>query len=203
MQVEDCNTHECQETKKYSSWTPWLAVNASTQTATSGYTEKRFRFVCRAQTDDSSSIKVQLAKVEERYCKSDGSCLKGSSGSSPINVDSNVEGTWSEWTSWSPCNRECGGGTQHRVNNSNNKNMTEIQLNNSIKFYSTFFLDETMRIGILRRFVNTKPNVQPSLVSRQHYDTGAQSTAVVLLDRLDRVLGYVWNWRALENEGVP
>ncbi|XP_043266861.1 semaphorin-5A isoform X2 [Venturia canescens] len=114
-QVEECNTHPCTETKRFSGWTPWLAVNATLQSANSGYTEKRFRFTCRAQTDDPSSVRVQLAKEEERYCRNDGSCLRGNPNSNSMNSEVSPDGGWSEWSSWLPCNQICGGGSQERV----------------------------------------------------------------------------------------
>ncbi|XP_023288888.1 semaphorin-5A, partial [Orussus abietinus] len=114
FQIEDCNTHPCPETRKYSSWTPWLSVNATAEAGTIGYTEKRFRFSCRAQTEDSASVRIQLAKEEERYCRSDGSCLRGNANANG-NSDVNADGGWGEWSLWSPCNRACGGGSQHRV----------------------------------------------------------------------------------------
>ncbi|KAG7200791.1 hypothetical protein KM043_003165 [Ampulex compressa] len=119
FQVEECNSHQCTETKRYSGWTPWLAVNATSQSGSVGYVEKRFRFSCRAQTDDPSSVRVQLAKEEERYCRNDGSCLRGSSGQNG-HIDGAIEGGWSEWSSWRPCDRPCGGGAQHRVRQCDN-----------------------------------------------------------------------------------
>ncbi|RLU22473.1 hypothetical protein DMN91_004751 [Ooceraea biroi] len=112
FQVEECNTHECAETRRYSGWTPWLAVNASLQTGSVGYVEKRFRFSCRAQTDDPSSVRVQLAKEEERYCRNDGSCLRGKGDGYAESINENG---WGEWSSWGPCDRPCGRGTQHRM----------------------------------------------------------------------------------------
>ncbi|XP_076296045.1 semaphorin 5c isoform X1 [Lasioglossum baleicum] len=116
VQVEECNSHRCVETKRYSGWTPWLATNATAlQTGSNlGYVEKRFRFSCRAQTDDPSSVRVQLAKEEERYCKNDGSCTRGSLGQSGYG-DLATETGWSEWSSWRACDRPCGGGSQRRV----------------------------------------------------------------------------------------
>ncbi|XP_039315007.1 semaphorin-5B isoform X1 [Solenopsis invicta] len=111
QQIEECNAHECTETKRYSGWTPWLTVNASLQNGNTVYLEKRFRFSCRAQTDDPSSVRVQLAKEEERYCRNDGSCLRGKEAYAEfIN-----ENGWGEWSSWGICDRPCGRGSQHRV----------------------------------------------------------------------------------------
>ncbi|XP_020295155.1 semaphorin-5A isoform X2 [Pseudomyrmex gracilis] len=107
-QVEHCNVHPCPETKRYSGWTQWLAANSSWQ-SNGGYVEKRFRFSCRAQTNDPASVRVQLAKEEERYCRNDGSCLRGR------DAESTNESGWGEWSSWGPCDRPCGQGTQHRM----------------------------------------------------------------------------------------
>ncbi|XP_066596034.1 semaphorin 5c isoform X2 [Prorops nasuta] len=114
IQMEECNTHSCGETKRFSAWTPWLAVNATLQNGNLGYVEKRFRFSCRAQTDDPSSVRVQLAKEEERYCRNDGSCLRGGSNVNSF-LDSTTDNGWGEWTSWSPCDQPCGGGSQSRA----------------------------------------------------------------------------------------
>ncbi|XP_011154550.1 semaphorin-5B isoform X2 [Harpegnathos saltator] len=110
IQFEECNVN-CAETKRYSGWTPWLAMNASLQSGSVGYVEKRFRFSCRAQTNDPSSVRVQLAREEERYCRNDGSCLRGNAN---VNVYPELvnENGWGEW---STCDRPCGRGTQHRV----------------------------------------------------------------------------------------
>ncbi|CAD6215680.1 GSCOCG00000493001-RA-CDS [Cotesia congregata] len=110
FQIEDCNTHSCSETRRYS-WTPWLLINGS-QTSM-GVTEKRYKFSCRAQTDDPASVKVALAKEEERHCK-DGNCLKNSVFSPTNNNFDNTDG-WSEWSPWYACSRACNGGSQHRT----------------------------------------------------------------------------------------
>ncbi|XP_014488967.1 PREDICTED: semaphorin-5B isoform X2 [Dinoponera quadriceps] len=113
FQFEECNI-DCAETKRYSGWTPWLAVNASLQSGSAGYVEKRFRFSCRAQTNDPSSLRVQLAKEEERYCRNDGSCMRGNANANVYAEPTNENG-WGEWSAWGTCDRSCGRGTQHRV----------------------------------------------------------------------------------------
>ena len=89
-----------------------MAVNGTGQTKRLDYTEKRYRFSCRAQTSDSTSVRVHLAKEEERYCRNDGSC---SHAVGLTSVETSLEGGWSEWSSWFPCDRVCNGGSQYRV----------------------------------------------------------------------------------------
>ncbi|PSN40455.1 Semaphorin-5B, partial [Blattella germanica] len=105
MDYELCNTHACSEAKRLSSWTPWLAANATT--SSNGYTERRFRFSCRAPVADPAVIKLAQAKEEERFCHHDGNCLRTGRGE--------ADDVWSEWSNWSPCSVECGGGHQHRT----------------------------------------------------------------------------------------
>jgi chondroitin sulfate proteoglycan 4 len=74
LDYEQCNAHTCSDAKRLSSWTPWLPTNATASTA--GHTERRFRFSCRAAVADPALIKFGQAKEEERFCHSDGTCLR-------------------------------------------------------------------------------------------------------------------------------
>ncbi|XP_011301281.1 semaphorin-5A isoform X2 [Fopius arisanus] len=111
FQIEDCNTHLCPETKRYSSWTPWLPSTNVSGLQNGAYMEKRFKFSCKAHTEDPSSVRSQLVK-EERFCRDDGSCSRTNI---TLQSASEIEGTWSDWSPWYPCTKNCGGGSQHRV----------------------------------------------------------------------------------------
>lgn len=74
IEYETCNISPCQEVKKLSSWSSWLTVTNST--TRSGFTEKRFKFSCKAPVIDPNQIKIVVGKEEERFCYSDGSCTK-------------------------------------------------------------------------------------------------------------------------------
>lgn len=74
LDYEQCNIHACPDAKRLSSWTPWLATNATASAA--GHTERRFRFSCRAPVADPALIKLAQAKEEERFCHTDGNCLR-------------------------------------------------------------------------------------------------------------------------------
>lgn len=105
FQIEHCNSQPRIESRKFSSWTPWYtSTNISIQNI-SGYTEKRFRYICKAHTDDPSSIKVELAKEEERFCRNDGSCSRGNNvNKKNIDIPSCESLTgWDSWSKWSAC----------------------------------------------------------------------------------------------------
>ncbi|XP_046996594.1 semaphorin-5A [Schistocerca americana] len=105
LDFETCNMHACQDSKRFSTWTPWLPL--SSLAAETGYVERRFRFICKAPVSDPTHIKISQHKEEERFCHLNGSCYRTGRGES--------DDLWSEWSSWSPCSEECGGGQQHRT----------------------------------------------------------------------------------------
>ncbi|XP_037901105.1 semaphorin-5A isoform X2 [Glossina fuscipes] len=107
IDYEDCNMHSCPEIRKLSSWTPWLVHYNKSQDLEATdtiYTEKRFRFVCRAISPDPSSIHISLAKTENRICR-EGVCQRHND----INALEEIE-----HAEWGACNVSCGGGVQYR-----------------------------------------------------------------------------------------
>lgn len=96
-----CDLRPC-EVRKATAWTPWVQIPSNISDGS--YTEKRFRFLCKAPSPEQ--IKLSLSREEERYCTSKGSC-----SSSPP-----PEGAgWEEWGAWGACSAACGGGQQSRV----------------------------------------------------------------------------------------
>lgn len=108
LDYEPCNAHPCPESRKLSAWTPWLSeATPGPGNANWGgtWTEKRFRFACRAQTADASQIRVTQSKEEKRICSVNG-CKSDRVDSGDV---------WSDWSEWSACSVECGGGHQTRT----------------------------------------------------------------------------------------
>ncbi|XP_073996502.1 semaphorin 5c isoform X4 [Rhodnius prolixus] len=98
IEYQTCNSVSCIESKRVSPWTQW--------TPSGNGSEKRYRFACKAPSQDPSLIKVTLFRVDERHCTPEGIC-----------TTDRLEGdeAWSEWSAWSPCSAECGTGQQIRT----------------------------------------------------------------------------------------
>ncbi|KAL4716213.1 hypothetical protein ACJJTC_004707, partial [Scirpophaga incertulas] len=100
VERQTCDLRPC-ETRKATAWTPW--VHIPDNSSDGSYTEKRFKFLCKAQSLEQ--IKLSLAREEERYCDSSGRC-----SSTPP-----AEEGWEAWGAWGACSALCGGGQQERT----------------------------------------------------------------------------------------
>lgn len=110
LDYEPCNAIPCAEVRKLSEWTPWLSeATPGPGNANFGgtWTERRYRYSCKAQTPDPASIRVTQSKEEKRLC----SATSGCKSADRVNADE----VWSDWSEWSSCSAECGGGYQTRT----------------------------------------------------------------------------------------
>ena len=84
-------------------------MNGSTGSVGS-WQEKRFRFTYRVPGSSAAAVNTFAGKVssEDRFCRSEGQC-------SVTTVATSQEIQDDDWTEWSKCSRECGGGYQIRV----------------------------------------------------------------------------------------
>ncbi|XP_071451288.1 semaphorin 5c-like [Hetaerina americana] len=114
VEYEMCNVGvRCQEARRLSQWTPWLAVSGSSSAGNYSYPslehgggarlERRFRFTCRAPVPNSSLLRLMPAREDERICQPDGTCARGRLGEGLDGVRGNDDGGWGEWSPWSPC----------------------------------------------------------------------------------------------------
>lgn len=74
IDYEVCNSQPCAEVKKLGQWTPWLMESNTSKT--DEYTERRFRYMCKASVMDATSLKIVLSKEEKRTCQPNGSCQR-------------------------------------------------------------------------------------------------------------------------------
>ncbi|KAG7309284.1 hypothetical protein JYU34_005224 [Plutella xylostella] len=109
-----CDLRAC-ELKKAAAWTPWVAALGNSTDGS--YTEKRFKFLCRAATPEQ--IKLTIAKEEDRYCTAPGVCSSRPPASDkqprapcrrPPCTRPGTEDGWGPWSAWS----ECSGGERER-----------------------------------------------------------------------------------------
>nr|XP_032522698.1 semaphorin-5B-like [Danaus plexippus plexippus] len=101
---QSCDLRPC-EVRKATAWTPWVQIPSNTSDGS--YTEKRFKFLCKAPAPEQ--IRLSLAREEERYCNPRGVCT-----STPPEEDPSFDG-WGPWEAWGACSAVCGGGQQQRT----------------------------------------------------------------------------------------
>ncbi|XP_075984423.1 semaphorin 5c [Anticarsia gemmatalis] len=95
-----CDMSPC-ELRKATAWTPWVQIPGNDSDGS--YTEKRFKFQCRAPSPEQ--LKLSLVREDERYCNARGRCT-----TERVEDESGYEA----WGAWQPCSAPCGGGQQKR-----------------------------------------------------------------------------------------
>ncbi|XP_041982701.1 semaphorin-5B [Aricia agestis] len=93
---QPCELRPC-DVRKATAWTPWVHIPGNTSDGS--YTEKRFKFLCKAPAPEQ--LRLSIAREEERYCTASGAC-------------SGDEDGWEAWGAWGACSAPCGGGQQAR-----------------------------------------------------------------------------------------
>lgn len=104
-EFEECENKQCSDLMEVTDWTPWVKTNLS-KVGGSWY-ESRYRFTYRAPV---AINQVGQVNSEERFCRGVNSCTVTSVKSS--DSSSSAIDNWSDWTK---CTRECGGGYQLRL----------------------------------------------------------------------------------------
>jgi hypothetical protein len=102
----ECDSFVCSDTTKVTDYTPWIRIHSSSQT--DKWQEKRFQFSYTLPASSNSALSTYAGKIvsEDRSCTNSASCSKALSANSNDDDD---------WTEWSKCTRECGGGYQLKV----------------------------------------------------------------------------------------
>ncbi|KTG03917.1 hypothetical protein cypCar_00001992 [Cyprinus carpio] len=102
LEYQACNLESCPEVRRNTPWTPWVPVNITQGGARQ---EQRVRYICRAQLADPHELQLGKRKVETRFCPNDGT----------VTCETDFNGAWSCWSSWSQCSVPCGGGHYQRT----------------------------------------------------------------------------------------
>ncbi|XP_074652537.1 semaphorin-5A-like [Tubulanus polymorphus] len=108
IQWENCNTELCPEHKKITPWTQWLPYNITAE----GTYHQRFRYICKANIPESNMLYISHPRWESRFCAKDVDNCNDKIDDTKQAV--NIDGKWSAWSVWTPCNVMCGGGLMFR-----------------------------------------------------------------------------------------
>ncbi|CAC5422933.1 HMCN [Mytilus coruscus] len=95
LDLDTCNTHACPIDGDWSEWSSWDTCSATCN----GGIQDRNR-ICDAPLPSNGGRYCNGTTIESRICN---------------NENCEIDGQWSTWQEWQPCNTTCGNGSKHRI----------------------------------------------------------------------------------------
>ncbi|XP_063436526.1 A disintegrin and metalloproteinase with thrombospondin motifs adt-2-like [Mytilus trossulus] len=95
LESDTCNTHECPIDGDLSEWSSWDTCSA---TCNGGIQDRNRK--CDAPLPSNGGRYCNGSTIESRSCNTE---------------NCKIDGQWSAWQEWQPCNTTCGNGSKHRI----------------------------------------------------------------------------------------
>ncbi|XP_052084658.1 coadhesin-like isoform X2 [Mytilus californianus] len=95
LDLDTCNTHECPIDGNWSEWSSW---DTCSETCNGGIQDRNRK--CDAPLPSNGGLYCNGKTIESRACN---------------NENCKIDGQWSAWQEWQPCNTTCGNGSKHRI----------------------------------------------------------------------------------------
>ncbi|CAG2194239.1 Hemicentin-1,Neurotrypsin,Scavenger receptor cysteine-rich domain superfamily protein,Coadhesin,Adhesion G protein-coupled receptor B3,Thrombospondin-2,Thrombospondin-1,Mucin-like protein,Scavenger receptor cysteine-rich type 1 protein M160,Scavenger receptor cysteine-rich type 1 protein M130,A disintegrin and metalloproteinase with thrombospondin motifs adt-1,Adhesion G protein-coupled receptor B1,Deleted in malignant brain tumors 1 protein [Mytilus edulis] len=95
LDSDTCNTHECPIDGEWSEWSSWDICSVTCN----GGVQDRHR-KCDHPQPSNGGMYCNGTTIESRSCNI---------------VSCEIDGQWSAWQEWQPCNTTCGNGSKHRI----------------------------------------------------------------------------------------
>ncbi|CAC5410844.1 HMCN [Mytilus coruscus] len=100
LDLDTCNTHECPIDGDWGEWSSWDTCSA---TCNGGIQDRNRK--CDAPLPSNGGLFCNGTTIESRSCN---------------NENCEIDGQWSAWQEWQPCNATCGNGSKHRIRECDN-----------------------------------------------------------------------------------
>ncbi|XP_071138996.1 A disintegrin and metalloproteinase with thrombospondin motifs adt-1-like isoform X2 [Mytilus edulis] len=95
LDSDTCNTHECPIDGEWSEWSSWDICSV---TCNGGVQDRNRK--CDHPPPSNGGMYCNGTTIESRSCNI---------------VSCEIDGQWSAWQEWQPCNTTCGNGSKHRI----------------------------------------------------------------------------------------